>query len=266
MPWHITASRPASCCPARDGFSSVTTIGRWLTSCCAVIATNTNGWWSILEGVYSMEGDFPDLPRFVELRNRHKVFLMVDEAHSFGVMGARGGGLREHFGLAGSDVDIWMGTLSKALASCGGFVAGSRALVLNLKFHAPGFVYSVGLSPPAAAAALAALRLMTDEPTRVGELRKRAQLFLELARERGLPTGFSNGVAIIPVVIGNSPRCVALSNALFERGIDVQPILQPGVKERAVRLRFFVNQTHSEDQIRQAVAVIDEEYRRISGA
>jgi 8-amino-7-oxononanoate synthase len=112
----------------------------------------------ILEGIYSMDGDFPDLPRFVELRQRHKILLMVDEAHSFGVMGTHGYGLREHFGLAGSDVDIWMGTLSKSLASCGGYIAGCGALVLNLKFNAPGFVFSVGLPPGNAAAALAALR------------------------------------------------------------------------------------------------------------
>jgi 8-amino-7-oxononanoate synthase len=86
----------------------------------------------VLEGIYSMDGDYPDLPRFVELKNRHKVFLMVDEAHSLGVMGANGKGIREHFGLAGKDVDIWMGTLSKTLASCGGYIAGESALVEHL--------------------------------------------------------------------------------------------------------------------------------------
>jgi 8-amino-7-oxononanoate synthase len=96
----------------------------------------------ILEGVYSMDGDFPDLPRFVELRERHKVFLMIDEAHSLGVLGERGRGIREHFGLSGSDVDIWMGTLSKSLASCGGYIAGSRSCVSALRcswnWHAKG--------------------------------------------------------------------------------------------------------------------------------
>ena len=218
----------------------------------------------VLEGLYSMDGDFPDLPRFVELRNRHKVFLMVDEAHSFGVMGATGCGLREHFGISGDDVDIWMCTLSKALASCGGCIAGSRELVLNMKFNAPGFVFSVGLSPPNAAAALAALQVMEAEPERLSLLRQRARLLLELMEERGLPTGLSKGVAIVPLVVGNTVRCVELSNALLRRGIDVQPILRPGVKERSVRLRFFVNSTHTEDQIRRAVAIVDEEYRAIS--
>jgi len=219
----------------------------------------------ILEGIYSMDGDFPDLPRFVELRQRHKILLMVDEAHSFGVMGTHGYGLREHFGLAGSDVDIWMGTLSKSLASCGGYIAGCGALVLNLKFNAPGFVFSVGLPPGNAAAALAALRVMAAEPERVAELHQRGALFLQLARERGLPTGSSKGISIVPLIVGDTKRCVALTNALFARGIDVQPIVYPGVKERAVRLRFFINRTHSVDQIRRAMAIIDEEWRRISG-
>jgi 8-amino-7-oxononanoate synthase len=213
-----------------------------------------------------MDGDFPDLPRFVELRERHKIFLMVDEAHSFGVMGKGGYGLREHFGLKGSDVDIWMGTLSKSLASCGGYIAGSQALILNLKFNAPGFVFSVGLPPASAAAALAALRVMATEPERVAQLHQRGSLFLQLANERGLPTGQSKGISIVPLIVGDTKKCVALTNGLFARGIDVQPILYPGVKERAVRLRFFINCTHSEEQIRRAIAVIDEEWCRISGA
>jgi len=219
----------------------------------------------ILEGVYSMDGDFPDLPRFVELRERHKVFLMIDEAHSLGVLGERGRGIREHFGLSGSDVDIWMGTLSKSLASCGGYIAGSRALILNLKFNAPGFVFSVGLSPANAAAAFAALQVMAAEPERVAELRQRAGLFLELARERQLPTGSSKGVSVVPLIVGDTKRCVGLTNALLKRGIDVQPILYPGVRERAVRLRFFINGTHSEDQIRWTIGVVDEEWRRFGG-
>jgi 8-amino-7-oxononanoate synthase len=217
----------------------------------------------VLEGIYSMDGDFPDMPRFVELREKYKILLMVDEAHSFGVLGERGHGVRQHFGLNGSDVDIWMGTLSKSLASCGGYVAGSRALILNLKFNAPGFVFSVGLSPANAAAALAALRVMAAEPERVAELHQRGGLFLKLAQERNLPTGQSKGIAIVPLIVGDTVRCVALTNALFARGIDVQPILYPGVKERAVRLRFFINRNHSEAQIRGAIDVIDEEWRRM---
>ena len=117
-----------------------------------------------IEGVYSMDGDFPDLARFVEVKKKHRAMLLVDEAHSLGTMGRTGRGIGEHAGIDRSDVELWMGTLSKSLASCGGYIAGSAELVEYLKYTAPGFVYSVGISPPNAAAALAALTLLRREP------------------------------------------------------------------------------------------------------
>src|SRR5206468_4137886 len=105
-----------------------------------------------LEGVYSMEGDVPDLPRFIAVVKRHRAFLLVDEAHSIGVLGAHGRGIGEHFNVDPADVDLWMGTLSKAFASCGGYIAGRRAVVEHLQDGAPGFIYSVGMSPPDARA------------------------------------------------------------------------------------------------------------------
>lgn len=199
----------------------------------------------VVEGHYSMDGDFPDLPALVDIRRRHKCFLMVDEAHALGVLGATGRGLREHFGVAGRDVDIWMGTLSKTLAGCGGYIAGSRALVEMLRYGAPGFVYSVGIAPPLAAASLAALRLMLGEPERVMRLHENGKLFLRLAREAGLDTGTSRGIAIVPVITGSSLKAVRLSGALFERGVNVQPVIHPAVEERAARLRFFLSETHT---------------------
>jgi 8-amino-7-oxononanoate synthase len=207
----------------------------------------------VVEGIYGMDGDFPDLPQFVDIKRRHKAFLMVDEAHSFGVMGAKGHGIREHFGLASSDVDIWMGTLSKTLAGCGGYIAGDAALVEHLKFLAPGFLYSVGMSPPVAAAALEALHLLHREPERVATLRKRGALFLELARAAGIDTGYSAGISVIPAIVGSSLSAARLSARLFERGMNVQPILYPAVPEKLARLRFFMTCEHSEADIRHAV-------------
>jgi 8-amino-7-oxononanoate synthase len=217
----------------------------------------------VLEGIYSMDGDYPDLPRFVELRQRHRVFLMVDEAHSLGVMGATGKGIREHFGLAGSDVDIWMGTLSKTLSSCGGYIAGQKALVENLRFLAPGFLYSVGMPPPVAAAALAALRCMQQEPQRVATVQARGEQFLRLAREAGLDVATSSGLAVIPVITGSSLKATLLSGALFRRGINAQPILYPAVPEKSARVRFFVSCLHSEEQIAETVAIVAEELARL---
>jgi 8-amino-7-oxononanoate synthase len=213
----------------------------------------------VLEGVYSMEGDYPDLPRFIEIKRRYRAFLMVDEAHSFGVMGARGLGVREHFGVQGKDVDIWMGTLSKTLASCGGFIAGERALVENLKFAAPGFLYSVGMSPPVAAAAAAALQCMLAEPERVRQVQERGREFLQRARQAGINTGTSTGYAIVPAVTGSSVKAARLAQALYRRGINVQPIVFPAVQENSARLRFFLSCLHTQEQIRNTVAVLAEE-------
>jgi 7-keto-8-aminopelargonate synthetase-like enzyme len=101
----------------------------------------------IIEGVYSMDGDIPDLPQVIEIKKRHKAFLMVDEAHSAGVLGKKGTGLAEHFGVDPAEVDIWMGTLSKAFASCGGYIAGSDALIQNLKYNAPGGILYLQILP-----------------------------------------------------------------------------------------------------------------------
>jgi 8-amino-7-oxononanoate synthase/acyl carrier protein len=217
----------------------------------------------VVEGVYSMDGDYPDLTKFVEIKKKHKSFMMVDEAHSIGTMGLHGRGMSEHFDLDPSDVDLWMGTLSKSFGSCGGYIAGSAALVEYLKYTAPGFVYSVGLSPPNTAAALAAINLLQEEPERVARLAENSRLFLRLAKEARLNTGQSNNTPVVPVITGNSEFALRLSHALFERGINVQPILYPAVDESAARLRFFITSTHTEEQIRETVAALAEELAQI---
>jgi 8-amino-7-oxononanoate synthase len=217
----------------------------------------------VVEGLYSMDGDVPDLPRFVEIKRRHRAFLMVDEAHSLGVLGRGGLGIQEHFGLNGADVDIWMGTLSKALASCGGYIAGERALVEHLKCAAPGFVYSVGMPPPAAAAALAALRLLHAEPQRSQALQARGRQFLEAARARGIDTGLSVGLSVIPAITHSSLKAARLSEALFRHKINVQPIVYPAVQERSARLRFFMCCDHTEAQIQTTVETLAREMRRL---
>ena len=216
-----------------------------------------------IEGVYSMDGDYPDLARFVDIKEKHRAMLYVDEAHSLGTMGRTGRGLGEHAGVAPSSVDMWMGTLSKSLASCGGYIAGSAELIEYLKYTAPGFVYSVGISPPSAATALAALNVLRREPQRVARLHALSGLFLRLARERGLNTGVAAGTPVIPIIVGNSVRCLRLSSALFRRGINVQPIIHPAVPEHATRLRVFITINHTESLIRGAVDAIAEELAKL---
>ncbi len=217
----------------------------------------------VIEGHYSMDGDVPDLPAFIAAARRNRAWLMVDEAHALGVLGPRGFGTADRFGVDPGEVDIWMGTLSKSLVSCGGYIAGSKDLVDFLKVAAPGFVFSVGMPPPAAAAALAALELLEREPERVRRLNDRATLFLRLAREGGLDVGGSIGASIVPIVTGSSIRAGRLAQALFERGVNVQPILYPAVPERAARLRFFLTASHTEEQIRTAIAILLDENRRV---
>ncbi len=217
----------------------------------------------VIEGIYSMDGDFSDLPQFIGLAKRHKALLMVDEAHSIGVMGRTGRGIGEHFGTLPADVDLWMGTLSKAFGSCGGYIAGSATLVRWLKYTVPGFVYSIGLPPAAAGAALGAIELLCREPERVTKLRENARLFLQLANDAGLDTGSSGGSGIVPVILGNSINALRLSRAMFARGINVQPILYPAVEEKAARLRFFITSSHTSDQIRRTITAMQEELAKI---
>src|SRR5262249_32011094 len=127
-----------------------------------------------IEGTYSMDGDIPPLGEFIRVKKKHKALLLVDEAHSFGVLGATGRGVGEHFNVARRDVEMGMGTMSKSMASCGGYTAGDRALVELLKYPAGTFVYSVGMSPPNAASALAALNKLEAHPELVDRLRRRS--------------------------------------------------------------------------------------------
>jgi 8-amino-7-oxononanoate synthase len=214
------------------------------------------------EGVYSMDGDICPLPKYIELKKKYGALLLVDEAHSIGVLGETGRGVGEHFHVERSDVDFWMGTLSKSFASCGGYVAGSKTLVQYLKYTAPGFIYSVGISPANAGAALESLRQIKAHPEKVQRLHERARLFLTLAREKGIDTGFAGGSAVVPAILGNSLHSLQVSEALRQRGINVQPILYPAVEETAARLRFFCTATHTEQQIRETLEVLAEEIAR----
>ena len=216
-----------------------------------------------VEGVYSMDGDICPLPKYIELKKKYGALLLVDEAHSIGVLGETGRGVGEHFSVNRADVDLWMGTMSKSMASCGGYVAGSKALVQYLKYTAPGFIFSVGISPANAAAALESLRQLQAHPEKVQRLHERARLFLKLAKEKGIDTGYSEGSAVVPAIIGNSLHALQLSDALKQRGINVQPILYPAVEETAARLRFFCTATHTEQQIRETIEVLAEELARV---
>lgn len=218
-----------------------------------------------VEGVYSMDGDLPPLSEIVALKREYDAALLVDEAHSLGVLGRTGRGVAEHFGVARDDVELWMGTLSKTLASCGGYIAGRGDLVRYLRYTAPGFVFSVGIPPASAAASLEALKILEAEPQRVAQVQENAALFLRLARAARLNTGLSEGSAVVPIVIGDSVKAMRLAEDLFALGVNVQPILYPAVEEHAARLRFFISSTHTQGQIEMGVAMVSQAVAALDG-
>jgi len=220
----------------------------------------------VTEGLFSMDGDGPDLQRLVEIKRRHRAWLMIDEAHSLGVLGKTGRGLFEHAGVDPAQVDIWMGTLSKTLVSCGGYVTGPKPLIEFLKYSAPGMVYSVGISPPAAVAAMTALDLMLREPERVAALQANGAEFLRLSRAAGMDAGTSWGKAVAPVILGDSLKTVLLADRLMQRGVVAVPVIPPGVPERLARLRFFISSGHDADRIGSAVAILQEEMQTLAAS
>ena len=218
----------------------------------------------VTEGVFSMDGDIARLPELIALKREYTCFLMMDEAHALGVLGSTGRGTAEHFGVDPRDVDIWMGTLSKTLCGCGGYIAGCAELIELLKFTASGFVFSVGMPPPIAAASCKALEMMLREPERTARLQSVSQFFLAEAKARGLNTGHAQGYAVIPVIVGNSLAAGLLAEALFKRRINVMPIVYPAVEEGMARLRFFLSSEHKEEDIRLVLDAVAEELPNVT--
>lgn len=217
----------------------------------------------VVEGLYSMDGDYPDLLRLIALKKRFDSWLMVDEAHALGVLGRRGYGLFEQYGCDPRDVDVWMGTLSKTLAGCGGYIAGSAAMVDYLRCMAGAFVYSVGMPPVIAASVNKALELMHREPERVSRLQSNSHYFQSYAKKKGLNTGAGAGLAVIPLIVCDSIATVMLSQELFARGVNVQPVLYPAVPVQSSRLRFFITAMHSERDLETAVDLTAEEMSKL---
>ncbi len=218
----------------------------------------------VVEGHYSMDGDYPDLPRLLELKEKYGCWLMVDEAHSLGVLGATGRGIAELHDVDPSRVDIWMGTLSKTLVGTGGYIAGSAVMVDFLRSLGNAFVYSVGMPPVIAASAERALTIFHREPERVQKLQANARHFAKVAKEHGLDLGTSRETAVCPVIVGDSIPAAMLSQQMFERGINVQPVLYPGVPPKTSRLRFFLNTAHTFEDIEHALGVAAEELKKVS--
>lgn len=206
----------------------------------------------VSDGVFSMDGDMLPLPQFIEVCRRHDAFSMVDEAHSIGVVGATGRGLCEHFGCG--NPDLMMGTLSKSLGSAGGYVAGSKEVVAYLRQKSRTFMFSTAPVPSAMAGASAALSILEDEPWRVERLRKNVGLFVGALAEKGVCAETQS--AIVPILIGDERKAVAVSDALREQGFLVPAIRYPTVARSAARLRAAIRSDHSESDLLTAAKSI----------
>ena len=204
----------------------------------------------LVEGVYSMDGDIPDLPRIIEIKNRHKALLMVDEAHSMGIIGANGLGVTDYFNISGKEIDILYGSMSKAFGTCGGYVAGPKPLIAILKNYAPGvLLYGAAPTPANTAAGLATLRIMRSQPELAQRVQTNAAYFIEKAKAAGLNTYHSQDSGVVPIMTRDSELALWLSVQLFDQGICSFPMLYPIVPRDKSRLRFFINTNHTQAQI-----------------
>jgi 8-amino-7-oxononanoate synthase len=206
----------------------------------------------VTDTVFSMDGDLAPLPEICELAERWGCMLMVDEAHATGVLGPRGGGAVEHFGLRGQ-VPIVMGTLSKALGSVGGFVAGSRRLVDFLRNRARTFMFDTALAPSAAGAALAALRISRVDEARREWLRQMVRALGDELAHQGYEV-LRTDAAIVPIVVGDSETALDLAAALRERGVWAPAIRPPAVPRGTARIRVTLMATHTENHLDRAIS------------
>ncbi|HWF08080.1 MAG TPA: aminotransferase class I/II-fold pyridoxal phosphate-dependent enzyme [Bryobacteraceae bacterium] len=214
----------------------------------------------IADGVFSMDGDICNLPGLVEIKREAGCYLMIDESHASGVLGAQGRGTDEHFGIRTDEVDIWSGSLAKAIPSNGGFVAVSRELAIFLQHSAAPFIFSAALAPPAVAAVRTALAILKDEPERVERIKRNADFLRDGLRALGFDTGYSE-TAIIPVILHDEAAAALMAGRLREMGICVTPILFPAVPMGSARLRLCVTAAHTIEDLELAL----DAFRQVRG-
>ena len=205
----------------------------------------------ITDGIFSMEGDIVDLPALVALAEFYNAQVMVDDAHSLGVLGARGGGTAQHFGLE-SKVDLIMGTFSKSLASIGGVIAGPEPVVHYLKHHARSLIFSASMPPSSVASVLAALEIIEEEPERREALWRNTRRMQEGLKNLGYDIGLSE-TPVIPVLVGELQRMLMFWKELFDAGIFTNPVTPPAVPENSCRLRISLMATHTDEHVDQVL-------------
>jgi 8-amino-7-oxononanoate synthase len=211
----------------------------------------------ITEGVFSMDGDICLLPEIIEIKKELSCFLLVDESHATGVLGVTGRGVDEHFGIAASEVDIWTGSLAKAIPSTGGFVAGSRELSIFLQHAASPYIFSAALSPASVGAIREALVILAREPERVAAIEQNAHFLRRGLQALGYDTGLSQ-TAVIPVILKDEVTTALFARRLRDYGVLAAPVLFPAVPQGSARLRLCVTAAHTRAHLEFALEVFSQ--------
>jgi glycine C-acetyltransferase len=217
----------------------------------------------ITDGVFSMDGDIAPLPDLVEVAGKHGAIMMIDDAHASGVLGQNGKGTVSHFGLDPADVDIQVGTLSKAIGVLGGFIAGPQVLIDWLVNRGRPFLFSTSAPPAVAAACIEALNILEESPELVERLWERTRFFKKGLTELGFDTGQSES-PITPVIAGEETRAVELSRLLWEEGVFTPAIVYPTVAKGRSRVRTIVTAEHTEDDLAEALDAFEKVGRKLS--
>jgi glycine C-acetyltransferase len=208
----------------------------------------------IADGVFSMDGDIACLPDLIALKKEFDCFLLIDESHASGVLGRHGRGTDEHFNIPTTEVDIWTGSLAKAIPSNGGFVAVSQRLAIFLQHASAPFIFSGAMAAPAAAAVLETLKILKEEPERVARLQANAMFLREGLQSLGYDTGLSQ-TSVIPVMLHDDAKTAFFARKLRDHGILVSPVLFPAVAQGAARLRLCTTAAHTQDHLQFALDV-----------
>ena len=215
----------------------------------------------VVDAVFSMDGDVIDFPHVVELCKKYNAWLMVDEAHSIGVLGKTGRGIEEHFGMVGS-VDIKMGTLSKTIPSVGGYVAGKKEIITYLRHASRAYIFSAALPPAQAAAANEAFKVILDEPWRIQKLQANTDQFINGIKNRGFDTLYTS-TAIVPIICGSDERAFAMTREAQHHDVFALPVVSPAVPDGLARLRATVTAAHEPNEIDYAMNVFEKAGKEI---
>ncbi len=216
----------------------------------------------VSDGIFSMEGDLVNLPEMVEIANEFGANIMMDDAHSLGVIGFNGSGTASHFNLT-EDVDLIMGTFSKSLASLGGFIAGNTETIEYIKHRARSLMFSASMPPSAVASVITALDIIEAEPERIDQLWANTEYAKKLLLDAGFDIGHSNS-PIIPIYIRDNTKTFMITNILQQSGVFVNPVVSPAVPSDSSLIRFSLMATHTFDQIESAIAKLSAAFKSVN--